>query len=51
MSCTATRCRGSTTWTAEEIVSIVEDGHENDEPNLAWVSDTPTEEREVLFLG
>lgn len=27
-----------------------EDGTENDEPNLAWVSDTPTEEREVLFL-
>ncbi|MGY3238071.1 hypothetical protein ACVWZ4_001271 [Bradyrhizobium sp. USDA 4472] len=40
-----------TTWTAEEIVSILEDGTENDEPNLAWVSDTPTEEREVLFLG
>ncbi|WP_439402404.1 hypothetical protein ACNJYA_08060 [Bradyrhizobium sp. DASA03068] len=40
-----------TTWTAEEIVSILEDGTENDEPDLAWVSDTPTEEREVLFLG
>jgi len=40
-----------TTWTAEEIVRILEDGTENDEPNLAWVSDTPTEEREVLFLG
>ncbi|RXG95286.1 hypothetical protein [Bradyrhizobium zhanjiangense] len=40
-----------TTWTAEEIVSILEDGTENDEPALAWVSDTPTEEREVLFLG
>ncbi|MDA9437073.1 hypothetical protein XH88_35920 [Bradyrhizobium sp. CCBAU 51627] len=39
------------TWTAEEIVSILEDGTENDEPDLAWVSDTPTEEREVLFLG
>ncbi|MCA1374344.1 MULTISPECIES: hypothetical protein [unclassified Bradyrhizobium] len=40
-----------TTWTAEDIVSILEDGTENDEPALAWVSDTPTEEREVLFLG
>ncbi|MDA9482305.1 hypothetical protein XI07_09820 [Bradyrhizobium sp. CCBAU 11445] len=40
-----------TAWTAEEIVSILEDGTEDDEPNLAWVSDTPTEEREVLFLG
>ncbi len=40
-----------TTWTAEEIVRILEDGTENDEPSLAWVSDTPTEEREVLFLG
>ena len=40
-----------TTWTAEEIVRILEDGTENDEANLAWVSDTPTEEREVLFLG
>ncbi|NEV02343.1 hypothetical protein [Bradyrhizobium uaiense] len=39
------------TWTSEEIVRILEDGTENDEPNLAWVSDTPTEEREVLFLG
>ncbi|RXH38007.1 hypothetical protein XH99_01695 [Bradyrhizobium nanningense] len=40
-----------TAWTAEEIASILEDGTEEDEPNLAWVSDTPTEEREVLFLG
>lgn len=40
-----------TTWTAEDIVSILEDGTENDEPDLAWVSATPTEEREVLFLG
>ncbi|MEY9463317.1 hypothetical protein ABH973_003730 [Bradyrhizobium ottawaense] len=40
-----------TRWTAEDIVSILEDGTENDEPALAWVSDTPTEEREVLFLG
>ncbi|MBB4258118.1 hypothetical protein [Bradyrhizobium sp. CIR3A] len=40
-----------TTRTAEEIVAIHEGGTENDEPNLAWVSDTPTEEREVLFLG
>ncbi|WP_258763523.1 hypothetical protein [Bradyrhizobium arachidis] len=40
-----------TTWTAEDIVSILENGTENDEPDLAWVSDTPTEEREVLFLG
>ncbi|MBB4382614.1 hypothetical protein [Bradyrhizobium sp. SBR1B] len=40
-----------TAWTAEEIVSILEDGTEDDEPDLAWVSDTPTEEREVLFLG
>ncbi|MDA9443230.1 hypothetical protein XH98_29895 [Bradyrhizobium sp. CCBAU 51745] len=40
-----------TTWTAEEIVSILEDGTEDDDPNRAWVCDTPTEEREVLFLG
>ncbi|MBP0111623.1 MULTISPECIES: hypothetical protein [Bradyrhizobium] len=40
-----------TAWTADEIVSILEDGTEDDEPDLAWVSDTPTEEREVLFLG
>ncbi|SFJ63899.1 hypothetical protein [Bradyrhizobium sp. Gha] len=40
-----------TTWTAEEVVSILEDGTESDEPDLAWVSDTPTQEREVLFLG
>ncbi|WP_229178235.1 MULTISPECIES: hypothetical protein [Bradyrhizobium] len=39
------------TWTSEEIVRILEDGTENDESNLAWVGDTPTEEREVLFLG
>ncbi|WP_244550843.1 hypothetical protein [Bradyrhizobium sp. Rc3b] len=40
-----------TTWTAKEIASILEDGTENDEPNLAWVNDTPTEEREVLVSG
>ncbi|VIO79192.1 hypothetical protein [Bradyrhizobium ivorense] len=39
------------TWTSEQIVRILEDGTENDEPDLAWVSDTPIEEREVLFLG
>ncbi|BBC02364.1 MULTISPECIES: hypothetical protein [Bradyrhizobium] len=39
------------TWTSEQIVEILEDGTENDEPDLAWVSDTPIEEREVLFLG
>ncbi|WP_027556456.1 hypothetical protein [Bradyrhizobium sp. Cp5.3] len=39
------------TWSAEKIANILEDGNEDDEPNLAWVSDTPTEEREVLFLG